>query len=469
MSKTLTAGILITLLLVAVVSFAGSVPRQIAYQGTIEDNGGQPVTEQVQVIFAIYDDAVVKAQLWAETLLVDPGANGSFSKVLGEVHEIQDTVMDGGVRWLGITIGTDAELTPRTLLTASPYSLRVGSIDDADAGVINGVLTLAPTTPGGDDAAINLQNSSGENAFSMSASTDVPIFIARGPGGDDDQTVITGSGVQTPQLNVQVASVRDGSRDCTGPNLLGVNTQGNSAVGEGNDLSAANNSFAVGLCNTVSGDESMVIGTDNAIGGSVGAFVVGSANSVMDNSDRSVVMGVTNYASGYENICFGKEDSVQGSNYSSILSGAQNLLFSGYDNSIISGRSNVISGSAQSIICGGDRNSIDSTQNLDGEQLFLCASIAGGSENIASDNYATVSGGQLNEARGLHSTVGGGAENEATNRQTTVAGGRKNQATGEVATVSGGDSCMADGNYATVPGGGGNRAGGDLAKANPAS
>ena len=194
MSKNVIILIGTLCLLAAAVSFAGSVPRQISYQATVEDSEGGPVTTEIQVVFAIYDDAITKSLLWAETLLVTPGSNGAFSKVLGEVHEIQDTVMDGGVRYMGITIGTDAELAPRTLLTASPYSLRVASLDDADAGVVNGVLTLAPTTPGGDDAAINLQNSAGENAFSMSAATDVPVMVARGPGGDD-QAEFTSSGM----------------------------------------------------------------------------------------------------------------------------------------------------------------------------------------------------------------------------------------------------------------------------------
>ena len=89
MSRILIISIGIVCLLVGAISFAGSIPRQISYQGTVEDSGGGPVTDPVQIIFAIYDDEFTKAQLWAETLSVDPDANGAFTKVLGEVHEMR--------------------------------------------------------------------------------------------------------------------------------------------------------------------------------------------------------------------------------------------------------------------------------------------------------------------------------------------------------------------------------------------
>ena len=458
MYKALTTLLSIILLLSITTAMAGIAPKLIHYQAVLEDAGGEPVTTETQVTFRIYDAATSKTILWEEARMVTPDEGGAFSIRLGETVPVNEDVFSAAERWLGITVGTDSELTPRTRLTSSPYSMRVETVDQAQAGTVKGPLTLAPSEGGsGDDAGLYVQNSVGENAFSMDAAADTPMFIVKGPGGDE--SVITSTGVTTPQLNVYAQTAKGGDdKDCSGPNLLGLNTQGNSAVGEGNDLSVAFNSFAVGECNTIEGDQSMTLGTDNVIGNSLGAFVVGSANRVEDNSDRCVIMGVLNYASGYENICHGSQDSIWGSNFSSILSGEKHKIISGYDNSIISGQGNRISGSAQSIICGGDSNRIDSLDNL--EEFFLSASIGGGSHNIASSNYATISGGLDNEARGLGSTVGGGLENKATNSRSTVAGGRKNEALGVAATVGGGDSCIADGSYATVPGGGGNRAGG---------
>jgi len=101
------------------------------------------------------------------------------------------------------------------------------------------------------------------------------------------------------------------------------------------------------------------------------------------------------------------------------------------------------------------------------------ATIAGGSRNTASGDYASMGGGYLNSAASYgtvaggflnaavsYASVGGGVQNKASNSYATVAGGWGNQASGTYSAVVGGYDNTASGNYAIVAGGAGNSAAG---------
>jgi hypothetical protein len=505
MSKKLIIYIGTLCLLVAAVSFAGSVPRKISYQATVEDSEGGPVTTEIQVIFAIYDNEFTKGQLWAETLLVHPADNGAFSKVLGEVHEIQDTVMDGGVRYMGITVGTDAELTPRTLLTASPYSFRVASLDDATGGVVHGVLTLAPTVPGGDDAALHVQNSSGENAMSMEIGpTDVPFLIARGPGGDD-QTEFNSSGmvvstnigrglqevlrataegitIRGEQLDDTLAHLSAATGQLTITDGFNVNWSsakggrgdgatedgtGSSSIGP-NDLSTANYSFAVGDGNTGSYVTNVfMVGNDNLIEDDLGdagvwadgSVAIGDSNIVKGNSsfcvgtnnwlgaNRSTVFGRGNNTTGSGQVfVFGDSCITSGTGNSSITGGQRNSILFGGLGVISGGVDNLINSSLYANIAGGVENVIDGDLSWEG------GTIGGGSYNRVTAQWSTIAGGHYNEANGPRSTVAGGAANRANGAHSFIGGGQNNRANGDYSTVPGGYSNWADSAYAFAAG-----------------
>jgi len=88
------------------------------------------------------------------------------------------------------------------------------------------------------------------------------------------------------------------------------------------------------------------------------------------------------------------------------------------------------------------------------------ATIAGGSHNVAGDQWATIGGGDNNRAIGYSSVIGGGEDNVASGTRSTVGGGLKNEAHGSPSTVSGGSGNVASGHYATIPGGQSNVAAG---------
>ena len=92
----------------------------------------------------------------------------------------------------------------------------------------------------------------------------------------------------------------------------------------------------------------------------------------------------------------------------------------------------------------------------------VCATVAGGRQNIAKYQYATVGGGYQNTAE-TYATIGGGYTNTASGAFAAVAGGNENTASVYAATVAGGRSNNSAASYATVAGGGYNVANGGYA------
>lgn len=107
-----------------------AVPRGITQQGRVLDADGNPVTSEVAITFTIYDDPMASEEanvLWTEVLNIQLD-DGYFSARIGEDGDnaFPDTLWDGSVRYLGIKIGTDDELTPRARLASVPYAFVAG-------------------------------------------------------------------------------------------------------------------------------------------------------------------------------------------------------------------------------------------------------------------------------------------------------------------------------------------------------
>src|SRR6185369_14754626 len=101
-------------LLVNVVSASAwaGVPGVITEQGRLFDSTGVPLTASMAITFSIYDAPAGGSLLWTETQTIALD-QGYFSAELGSVTPFSSTVWDGAQRWIGITVGTDPEMTPR--------------------------------------------------------------------------------------------------------------------------------------------------------------------------------------------------------------------------------------------------------------------------------------------------------------------------------------------------------------------
>lgn len=133
---------------------AGISTSTIAYQGRLADSGGTPITNTVNMIFRLYAAASGGAPLWEEQWT---GANsvqvsdGLFNVMLGSVTPIAPTVMTNNSNlFLGITVGTDSEMSPRVQLGSVPFATQALTVPDGsitNAKIADGVITKAKLDP----------------------------------------------------------------------------------------------------------------------------------------------------------------------------------------------------------------------------------------------------------------------------------------------------------------------------------
>ncbi|MCP4568774.1 MAG: tail fiber domain-containing protein [FCB group bacterium] len=141
--------ILVSFLLVIMVFTSTAVAEDtllINYQGYLTDSGGDPITSEVPITFTIYSGSSSIDGLWSETHLSVDVNDGVFSVVLGSVAALPTSVFDGSNRWLGITVNSDSEISPRTLIT-SVAAAGVTTAIKGDIMTFPGIIQIHPPEP----------------------------------------------------------------------------------------------------------------------------------------------------------------------------------------------------------------------------------------------------------------------------------------------------------------------------------
>src|SRR5262245_23919781 len=114
-------------LLAALVAGAGlvhagsTVPPTITQVGRLVKMDGSTDSSTVTMKFSLYDSTASTTSLWTETQSVTLD-DGYFSVQLGSVVPF-GSVWDGTTRFLGLTVNSDSEMTPREEITSVPYAL----------------------------------------------------------------------------------------------------------------------------------------------------------------------------------------------------------------------------------------------------------------------------------------------------------------------------------------------------------
>ncbi|MEE8577704.1 MAG: hypothetical protein V3T31_10650, partial [candidate division Zixibacteria bacterium] len=130
-SKFKRALLLICLAILATFTAAeAQQPTTISYQGRLVLISGEPVITAVEVTFSLYPLSAGGVPLWAETHTVVADEIGIFTVELGSVVPLDESILSGGRRWLGMQVGLDTEMSPRQLLASVPYSLTTQTLTD---------------------------------------------------------------------------------------------------------------------------------------------------------------------------------------------------------------------------------------------------------------------------------------------------------------------------------------------------
>jgi hypothetical protein len=135
-------------------AFAGDgvalVPAGLTQQGRLLDNAGQPVNGLVSFTFSIYEDAEGGDALWSEEQEITLD-EGYFSARLGDegANAFPAELFSGNVRYLGIRVGSDPEMTPRQRIASVPYAFLADRAEVATN--VTGAITPTSVSVGGVD------------------------------------------------------------------------------------------------------------------------------------------------------------------------------------------------------------------------------------------------------------------------------------------------------------------------------
>ena len=119
--------IAIAVLLLFIISIQSqTIPNTINYQGVLKDASGVIVANgNYNITFKLYDVETSGTALWTEIKAINV-VDGIINTQLGNVSPI--TLPFDKSYWLGISIASESELTPRIILTSVPYSLMTKNI-----------------------------------------------------------------------------------------------------------------------------------------------------------------------------------------------------------------------------------------------------------------------------------------------------------------------------------------------------
>lgn len=113
---------------------AVGINKQINFQGKLVNSNGTNVTDGgYSVVFSLYNVASGGSAIWTETDTVTT-TTGIFQVALGATTAFPGNVdFNSDSLYLGIKVGTDAEMTPRIRFAAVPYAFNAAALDDVVA------------------------------------------------------------------------------------------------------------------------------------------------------------------------------------------------------------------------------------------------------------------------------------------------------------------------------------------------
>jgi hypothetical protein len=433
----------------------------INYQGKLTTAAGAPLNGNFQMVFTIYDAEVGRNVLWTETqpaVVVDKGV---FNVLLGSVDPVNNpipySIFDGSIRYLGVKVGGDPEITPRKPMVSVAYAYKSFEADTADYA----------RAGARDNDWVFPQSAGGTNPR--------PYLYTYGPWGIARYGNVLWGNNDSTHVNFGIAC----TTGAIGQNYKYCTVSG----GYNNDSRSDYSTVGGGWNNDATGDYSTVAGGRNNTASSYDATVGGGYNNTASSYWTTVAGGGNNIASalrstvggGYDNTASGSDATVGGgtgndaSNIAATVGGGGHNIASGIQSTIGGGDSDTASGYLATIAGGHGNTASGSIATIAGGESNHALSpytfIGGGYGHYASASHATVGGGYNNASAGAFSTIGGGNNNYTMNLYGTIAGGLSNTAGGFAATIAGGDSNSANGLCATVVGGDHNTASGDYSVA----
>jgi hypothetical protein len=323
------------LLLVSGIPLSGVAQMQdlISFQGCLTNTAGDHVPDGTHmVVFTLYDQPTSGTVRWSEVQYVQT-SNCVYHTHLGDISSLEGTGFHEKL-WLGVKVGSDLEMTPRTALVSAPYALSMRG------------MRIIPVEAGGTHG-INVVGGLPENSIA----------------GDAVAATISGGGGRTSTGTLE--NVVTTSYGTVGGGV--VNTvEGIAAVVTG------------GYGNISRGDFSAVIGGEVNVANGVHSIVGGSGN-VASGTGSTISGGYANTAPGDYSAVGGGENNEAGTDHATVAGGENNSAVTG--SAVGGGRSNDAS-APFTTVSGGLSNMATSAG----------ATVPGGRLNKAEGSYSLAAG-----------------------------------------------------------------------------
>ncbi len=300
-----------------------NIDDTIAYQGILTDSNGMSVPDgNYSMRFRLYD--AIDSMVWEETQVV-PVQNGLYNVLLGSVNALNDVPVWAGYK-LGVKVGNDPEMQPRTPLAAVPYALGLrgirvqpassvffGEVPSLIMGAQNLIASdvVGAVIGGGgsyenNPAELNeIKNQSDYGTISGGRANTIEVSSARaviGGGNANINRSLAGTigGGEENEVSGAWATVAGGLRN------VAVGISATIAGGQLNNITSQYATIGGGVTNTVSGDYGAVSGgTLNAVTGSDGTVSGGQGNkadyrAVVPGGYKNEARGSYSFAAGFQ-------------------------------------------------------------------------------------------------------------------------------------------------------------------------
>jgi hypothetical protein len=131
---------------------SADAPTAIPYQGRLTDTSGQVVNATLPMTFALYATPTGGPPAWGEAHPAITVTDGLFTAYLGDVVPLSSAVLNDNP-YLGLTVASDSEMTPRQRLGSVPYARTLAPGAEVEGSSSSALLVVsntlgAPQAPG---------------------------------------------------------------------------------------------------------------------------------------------------------------------------------------------------------------------------------------------------------------------------------------------------------------------------------
>jgi hypothetical protein len=262
-----------------------AINKQISFQGKLTNTDGTNVADGTYSIrFRIYADPTLDAAnacsantcKWEETQASVTTSSGVFQVNLGSSTALPASVdFNTSALYLGVKVGSDAEMTPRIQLTAAPYAFNSDLLDGLDS------TSFVQLSPGAQQTGfINVSGTVNSNTFNSSTLTFGAASTATVQSAASQALTITANAASTWSTSAGTLTLQSGSGTVSLGSSTVLSSTGALSVNSGAATALALDSGTTGAINIGTSANAKTITIGNTTGATTVATVVGTGTSV---------------------------------------------------------------------------------------------------------------------------------------------------------------------------------------------